>query len=494
MASLQALRDEVEVFCRARTEALCDEARGRVALADLGSLERAHPSVVAPDTVKALQAAAVSERTNPSQRARLRALVAFLARAAVEARARAEDDALRRSRHAPRLLGGSEQRLQDVWTAVALEPDRSRRAVLAREAAAAELDLLGAVQRRWEAGAGAVEALGPAAVPHLGLPADDALDAEAARLLASTEDAWREVLAFALHRLDVRLRPLPSGEADLHDLYRLGAEPLPGAFEPAERLSALRSWLGDAGLGLEADGRLRLEDGSRPLADDFAVEVPRAVRLVTPGERAGHGPMSALLAAAGRARAAAGVSPAASLEAARMGDPALRPSAAWLFRSVLRSERWLRRYLGHGRRLAREVARLSALAELGELRMLAARLPVMRALAAAGPSHASLDALAGAASEALWVRVPPGALLPALSGLPGEVDGLRAAALSARIERAADERFDAEEFRNPGAARWLAGLWARGGEVDASTLAEELGGGPLTLTEAAQRLLAVLGA
>jgi len=494
MASLQALRDEVEAFCRARAQALRDEARRGNAPADLGAVERAHPAVVAPDTVRALHAAALSERTDPSQRPRLRALVAFLARAAVEARARAEDDALRRARHEPRRLAGAEHRLRDVWTAVALEPDRPRRGALAREAAAAELDLLGAVQRRWEAGAGAREALGAGVLPSPGLPIDETLDAEAASLLESTEDAWREVLAYALHRLDARLRPRPSGEAELHDLHRLGAEPLPGAFAPVERLRAVRRWLGDSCLGLEAEGRLHLEDGVRPLAEDFALDVPGDVRLVTPGEGLGHGPMSALLAAAGRARAAAAVSPAASLEAARMGDPAVRQAAGWVFRSVLRSERWLRRYLGHGRRLAREVARLSALAELGELRMLAARLPVMRALAEAGPVRASLDALAGAASEALWVGVPPGSLLPGLSGWPDELDGLRAASLAARLERAADERFDAEEFRNPGAARWLAGLWARGGELDAATLAQEVGGGPLTLTEVSARLLAALAA
>ncbi|HMK73428.1 MAG TPA: hypothetical protein VK454_08805, partial [Myxococcaceae bacterium] len=130
----------------------------------------------------------------------------------------------------------------------------------------------------------------------------------------------------------------------------------------------------------------------------------------------------------------------------------------------------------------------------GELRMLAARLPVVRALWATGPSRAALDALAGAASAALRVRVPPGAVLSAVSGRPSEANRLRAAALAARIERAADERFDAEDFRNPEAARWLAGLWARGAELDAQALGEALGGGPLSLSEVSRALLGVLGA
>ncbi|HMK72772.1 MAG TPA: hypothetical protein VK454_05515, partial [Myxococcaceae bacterium] len=302
MASLQALRDEVEAFCSARALALCDEARGRSAMADLGAVERAHPSVVAPDTARALRAAAEGERVDPLQRPRLRALVAFVARASVEASARREDDALRRLRLTPRLLAGSEHSLTEVWTAVALEPDRARRAALAHGAAEAELELLGAVQRRWEAAAGAAGALGPKDFPSLGLPSDETLDAEAARFLAITEDAWREVLAYALHRLDVRLRPLPAGEAEMHDLERLGAEPLPGAFEPAERLAAVRRWLDDAGLGLAAEGSVRLDDGVRPYAQDFAIEVPGEVYLVTPGEPLGHGPFPVLLESAGRAR------------------------------------------------------------------------------------------------------------------------------------------------------------------------------------------------
>ena len=140
------------------------------------------------------------------------------------------------------------------------------------------------------------------------------------------------------------------------------------------------------------------------------------------------------------------------------------------------------------------MARLSALAELGELRMLALRLPGGRALASEGPTRARLDALAGALSEGLGVRIGPGAVLAGLGLYPSESEELRAAALAVRVHHQADERFDAEDFRNPAAARWLSGLWAKGSALDADALGQALSGEPLSLAEVGRRWVEVLGA
>ena len=139
------------------------------------------------------------------------------------------------------------------------------------------------------------------------------------------------------------------------------------------------------------------------------------------------------------------------------------------------------------------MARLCALAQLGELRMLAARLPFLGTSGDVEPSLARLTTLANATSEALFLDVPVGALLPALASWPTEVDTLRAAALAECLKAKADERFDAEDFRNPSAARWLASVWARGSDVDADTHAAELGG-RLSLLEVGRRLTTALGA
>jgi hypothetical protein len=491
MASLQALEDEVEAFCRAKQQALADAATGRTAAADLGAVERAHPLLVSADTVGALRAALVSTRTPEAQRPRLAALVPFVVRAATDAAVRGEDDALRTARRTHLVTAaGASFPLASAWAAVQEEPDTARRTALATATEAAELQLLGGVERRWEATRTAALRLGPG-------PAGPTVElkAEAQRFLRGTEDAFRDVLGYALRRLDVGLRPLPQGDASLHDVLRLAAAPLPGAFPVAETLPAVKRWLSSSGLTLEAKGRVRLDEEGKaalPQAESFAVEVPERVLLVLPPQ--GHGTFGALLDAAGRARAAAALPPSASLLARRLGDEAVRASAGLLLRSVLLSAPWLRRFLGHGKTQAREVARLSALAQLLELRLVAARLPLVGRLEEAGPSRAGLKSVASASSEAVFLHVPEGALLPALWGAAAEGDALRAAALAECLRHAADERFDAEDFRNPDAARWLEQLWARGAALDAESLAKDVSGAQASLDGVARRLLAVLGA
>ncbi len=172
----------------------------------------------------------------------------------------------------------------------------------------------------------------------------------------------------------------------------------------------------------------------------------------------------------------------------------MRASAGWLWRGALLSEGWLRRFLGHGRTLAREVARLAALVQLFELRMAAVQLPQAPGLQAAGPSGAAVQALAAACTEALFLPVPAGALVPGLLAGPSPAEQLRACALAECLKQAADTRFDAEDFRNPAAARWLASVWGRGTELDAEALAQDVSGAPLSLAAVGRRLLAVLGA
>ncbi len=487
MASLLALEEEVDAFCGERAQRCADAFAGRTPVPDLAAVERAHPEVVSPETVPALQAALESPRTLEAQQPRLLALLPFLRRAAVEAQARASLDALAHARRASTVhAAGTVRPLWGSWAAVAEEANTERRAALARATAEAEWALLSSVQRRWEAVHSAGGLLAEAARPTL--------EAEATDFLTATEDAYRDVLGFALKRLDVTLRPLPRGDAGLQELLRLGHTPRPGAFPQAERLAVLRRWLLQTGLTLEAQGRLRVEEvdeGGFPGAASFAVQVPNRVLLVLPAD--GRGAFPEVLQAVGRARAVAAVSASASLAARRLGDAAVRASAGHLFQGVLTSSGWLRRFLGLGRSEAREVARLSALVQLGELRLLAARLPFVRTALDVGPSEALLRSTANALSEALFLRVPLGAVLPAFADWPGEADALRAAALADVLQVHADECFDAEDFRNPSAARWLLGQWARGTDGDAEALAKELGQ-TLSLLRVGRRLEAVLGA
>jgi hypothetical protein len=489
MASLQALEDDVEAFCRGRAQALAEEATGQTARANLATLERVHPLAISPDTLAAVRAATTSAGTPEAQLPRLLGLLPFLAQAAVDAATRQVQDAFETAARATTVsAGGAPWPLAAVWQAVGQEADRTRRAALALAAATAEEARLGEVQRRWEARHAAALALGVTQAPAL-----SGLQAEAVDFLHRTEDGFRDVLAYALRRLEGTLRPLPQGEAALHDVLRLSHQPLPGAFPSTDGLGPVRRWLDASGLTLSAGGRVRVAEaaaGRLPEAESFGLQVPQHVLLVHPGE----GSFPQLLAAAGRARALAAVAPDAPLRARRLGDEAVRASAGWLLRGALLSEGWLRRFLGHGRTAAREVARLAALVQLFELRMAAVRLPYDAGLQAAGPSSAALRTLAAAATEALFLRVPEGALVPGLWAGPSQPVQLRAGALAECLRQAADARFDAEDFRNPTAARWLAALWGRGTELDADALAKHVSGAPLSLAAVGQRLLAVLAA
>ena len=490
MASLQVLEEEAEGFCRASAQALAEAATGHAPKADLAAVERAHPLLVSPDTVAAVEAAVHSPRTRAVHRARLAALLPFLRRVAVEAEARPAEEALQTALLSSTVrTAGEVHPLLKAWAAVAEETDTARRRALARATADAELALLGAVQRRWEAVQTATRSLGvPASPPAAGLLA------EARDFLKTTEDGWRDVLGYACRKLSPELRPLPGGDAGYEVLLRLVDSPLPGAFPPAECLPALRRWLAASGLTLEAEGRVRLDErgaGGLPEAACFLVEVPERVLLVLPPR--GHGSFPALLEAAGRARAAASVPASAPFGARRLGDASVGASAGALFRNVLTSAPWLRRFFSLGKAPAREVARLAALARLGELRAASARLSWAATQADVGPSLPQLKGLAATLTEALCLDVPLGAVLPGFMGSPREAETLQAAALAECLEASADERFDAEDFRNPSAARWLATVWARGAELDAGALAKELGGA-LSLAAVGRRLLTVLGA
>ncbi len=489
MASLQALEDDVEAFCRAREQARAEEATGQTARANLGAVERAHSLAVSPDTLSAVRAAATSPTTPEAQLPRLLSLLPFLGQAAVHAATREVEDALETATRATTVsAGGVHWPLSGVWQAVGQQADRTRRAALARAAATAEEARLSHVQRWWEARHGAALALGVPAVP-----AALGLQAEAVDFLRSTEDGFRDVLGYALRRLEDTLRPLPQGEAALHDVLRLSHQPLPGAFPSTDGLGPVRRWLDASGLTLSAGGHVQLAEapaGRLPEAACFGLQVPQHVLLI----HVGQGSFPQLVATAGRARALAAVTKDASLRARRLGDEAVRASAGWLWRGALLNEGWLRRFLGHGRTVAREVARLAALAQLFELRMAAVQLPQAPGLQAAGPSGAALQALAAASTEALFLRVPAGALVPGLFAGPSPAEQLRACALAECLKQAADTRFDAEDFRNPTAARWLASVWARGAELDAEALAQDVSGAPLSLAAVGRRLLAVLGA
>jgi hypothetical protein len=136
---------------------------------------------------------------------------------------------------------------------------------------------------------------------------------------------------------------------------------------------------------------------------------------------------------------------------------------------------------------------MEALVALVTLRAEAALDPHRRTMASSGPTLQRLGEAAEAVTTALHVRAGRGRTLGMVADLDVTRRRLRAAALASCLWAEADRRFDADEFRNPIAARWLVALWSRGrrgpGADGAGALRE-----PARARAPQAELVAVLGA
>jgi len=230
-----------------------------------------------------------------------------------------------------------------------------------------------------------------------------------------------------------------------------------------------------------------------PAARAIAVDVPERIELLLPA-----GAESADAAHrffwTGCALHLASVESEAPVEHRWMGDRAVVDASGWVVRGLLWRERWLRSALGLPRATAREVARMGALAALGTLRAEAALQPHLRTMATAGVTLQRLREAAEAVSVALRVRVGSGRTLARVADLDLTRRPLRAAALASCLWAEADRRFDADDLRNPVAARWLAAIWSQGAPEVAEQMAPALCASPLGLERVATELVSVLGA
>ena len=76
----------------------------------------------------------------------------------------------------------------------------------------------------------------------------------------------------------------------------------------------------------------------------------------------------------------------------------------------------------------------------------------------------------------------------------GACGGYRSAALASCLWAEADRRFDADEFRNPLAARWLVAIWSQGAPEMPEQMATALCATRLGLERVGAELVGVLGA
>ena len=205
------------------------------------------------------------------------------------------------------------------------------------------------------------------------------------------------------------------------------------------------------GLGLDP-GRLRLDDADRPAKWPGAHVVGTRISWRA---RGGGGDWADLLAAIGRALAAASAPPSAR-------DPGLAEALAWLLGSLALEPRWLDERADVERRQAKDVVRDLALRRLLALRADGAALRVAaeveRGLSGAAWREAHRAAL-HAATSAEWEG--------ARAARDADADRLAARVRGAdegeRLRVALVERFDEDWWRNPRSAAHLAGLLAAGG-------------------------------
>lgn len=321
------------------------------------------------------------------------------------------------------------------------------------------------------------------------------LAAQCEEVLRKTEDAYRDVLAYALKKLDPELRPLP-GNARRHDTLRVAVAPwLLEHFRHEELLSSVRRCVEEMGFHPSAHGRIQLDTEDRagkcprPFVAD--VKVPDDVRLVVrPGQ--GLDDYFALLHEYGHALHFAHTARTLSVEERRLGDASVREAWAYVFDHFLIDERWHRRFLGMSQPQARDAARVAALNNLLLLRRYCAKFLYELSLFERGPSRERADEYQERLSTALFVTVHKGFFLYDVDPQFYSARYLRAWALEPTLHGALQERFDQDHWRNPGAGRWLATLFERGQRDDAEALSKELSGAPLSLLAAGQRLVDVL--
>ncbi|HZI14720.1 MAG TPA: peptidase M3, partial [Myxococcus sp.] len=318
----------------------------------------------------------------------------------------------------------------------------------------------------------------------------------AAEVLQRTEDAYRDVLAYVLKKVEPLLRPLPGGEARRHDLQHALQVPwMDPFFRREDAWPAVTRWLGEWGLTPNAQGRIRIDDEERPgkASRPFAavVRVPGEVRLVLQ-PRGGMDSLGSLLHELGHAQHRAHVSDTLPMELRRLGDASVTEGYAAVFERLLLSPGWLKRYLDLPTLAARDATRLAAFQALAVLRRHCAKLSYELSLSRRGASAERADEYADSQRRALFVEPHPGYFLHDVDPQLYVAHYLRGWALETRLTARLTERFNEDFWRNPAAAAWLKGLFARGGTDDADAISTEASGTPLALPEAGERLVAIL--
>ncbi len=474
---LAQLRNDIEAYAAA----LCrEEYLTRAGLKDesrTAAVREAYAALGSRTLFEEVRDQAASAQEPEAARG-LRILAEFLGASCVEFAVRELSDRLLSQEAARTVTADAEViPLRSAEVRVKNEAERPRRAVIdaARLRATAELnglrrDLLEAAH---------------AAVDRLGFPgyaafcqALSGVDLVALRdlvqpVLPRTLDAYRDLLEWYLRR---RLGVEPR-QARRHDLVRLLRAPELDATFPASALrEAAEAPVRRMGLDPRAGGRIRVDAEARPTkaprAFVAALRIPEEVVLVV-RPIGGLDDYFAYLHELGHALHFAHTDPRLPVEARRLGDSSVTEAWAFLFDSLLRERRWLRRFLEVSQ--PGDVLRFTAFLKLWYLRRYAAKLDYELFLHARGAGGRAPEAYRELLSGATLVDWPGELYLADVDPFFYAARYLRAWIFEAQLKELLREQFDEEWYRNDRAGPFLLQLWRQGQRHTLDELREQLG-------------------
>ncbi len=293
----------------------------------------------------------------------------------------------------------------------------------------------------------------------------------ARRAEAFLEASLDEYQGFALPHVRSALGVERPRRSDLPAFFRAPA--LDAHFPAASLVGALERTMGD--LGVEADGRVKLDAEARPTKSPRAfcapVRVPDEVYLVI-SPHGGRDDYEALMHEAGHAWHYAHVAAELEFERRHLGDNSVTEAYAFLLQRLTAEPKWLERHLGDvSPEAATAVVEHARAAKLVFLRRYAAKLAYELELHDAPSDLDRLrDTYARRLSDALALDWPRQTWLSDVDPFFYAARYLRAWALEATLARDLAERFGPAWFTEPEAGRMLRGLWAAGQPARADEL------------------------
>ncbi|MFQ5690931.1 MAG: hypothetical protein ACE5HQ_11755 [Gemmatimonadota bacterium] len=443
-----------------------------------GELYAAHSLLLRREILPTIQRALAE--SGDEERRRLRWLLAWVAEQQVQAALAPMEDELHAWESSARLpVDGERISLRKAPVAIRNQADRRIRLALEaarsgtlEEAVPLQVDLLHR-EREAVAELGLGEFLD--ARERLSGVGIHALVDVAERVLAATEDRYRDLLAY-LARKVLRVEPSEATRADGRWIRRMVW--LDDRFRLAPTLDAVQKDLRELGLPLEAEGAVRLDLQERPLKSTqsfcAALDVPHEIILVV-APHGGWADCRALLHEVGHALHFAYTAEQLPFEYRELGDTAVTETYAVLFELLTLEASWLRRTAGLSGDALRGYFTVAGFVMLHRLRRLAGRLLYEVELYTSelpgqmGPRYAEI------LTRATGFRYDERTFLEGLDRGFWVARRLRAWMLQAILRKELRERYDEDWDRNPGAGPFLCELFSAGQRDDSSQLAVQLG-------------------